>query len=237
MQQFRVRRRLIVESLDLLRSRAGAGRVGVGTGRYGGCAGRICPSHRPPTTPFFNDPWTVDARSPSRPVSGWGCHQIGFEKCTYSYVIRKGFPQFETSSNSTQTTKPDNPGRPRRLKFPSIRTYPGWSRITGYPLGAGGRRFDPGRPDQHVGFACSRPANASASDSAGRGLDRSPGPFAALRLPRREAPPLWETPRAATRAGPDTGSVSGSRVHAGVLVYLAEPASRCKRSAPPSWVS
>src|SRR6266542_5013521 len=31
-------------------------------------------------------------------------------------------------------------------------------------------------------------------------------PFAALRLPRREAPPLWETPRAATSAGPDTGS-------------------------------
>jgi hypothetical protein len=35
-----------------------------------------------------------------------------------------------------------------------------------------------------------RSAGAPARDSAGRGLDRSPGPFAALRLPHREPPPL-----------------------------------------------
>ena len=33
-----------------------------------------------------------------------------------------------------------------------------------------------------------RPWGAPASDSAGCGLDRSPGPFAARSLPRREAP-------------------------------------------------
>lgn len=59
---------------------------------------------------FFTIRWTVDARPPSGSVVGVGGVGISFREVSYSYVIRKGFPQFETSSNSTQTTRPDNPG-------------------------------------------------------------------------------------------------------------------------------
>ncbi len=120
------------------------------------CGGAGPDIRRPTDDPrprFFTirGPWTPDPR----PVRGRGGGTgISFREPPYSYVIRKGLPEFETSSNLTQTTTPDNPGRLRRLKFPSIRTYPGWSRITGYALGAGGRRFDPGRPDQTVARAC-----------------------------------------------------------------------------------
>jgi hypothetical protein len=43
-------------------------------------------------TPFFYDPWTVDARSRSGPWSGEGAG-ISFREVSYSYVIQKGFPQ------------------------------------------------------------------------------------------------------------------------------------------------
>ena len=45
------------------------------------------------------------------------------------------------------------------------------------------------RLSENVAVACSGPAHAPAIDSVGCDLDRSPGPRAALQLPRREPPP------------------------------------------------
>jgi hypothetical protein len=60
----------------------------------------------------------------------------------------------------------------------------------------GGSKYSEGNTDPHVASAGSRPRIGAAARHPR--LDRIAWPLAALSLPQREAPPLWETPHAVT---------------------------------------
>ena len=119
------------------------------------------------------------------------------------------------SSPSPRDRAPNGSALDRRERRPSRRSRRAGA---GEPAGAGSRpggsstASAPNRIESGltVAPACSEPAPAGAP---ARGSAKGPRPRAwsrtPLSLPRREAPPLWESPRAANQALPTSTALFG----------------------------